>query len=680
MEQQRRMLLFVTSSVAILLLWNSVVMPIIAPRPLPQPPARLPLEELAGLSEQPADALRPANVLPEVKAPPKPAGVPDHPPRTVQLGSLDPGSGYFLHVELTSLGAAVSHIELNDQRYPEIGQRGTPLRLVGHDRVTPEKTFGTQVPNVDDQLGRQTLETIHWDIVPGSQSESSVQFRIVSPDGRLELTKQYDLRKLPADRNPDRESRDHWTDGYLLKLTFTIRNLSAEPLDVRYDLRGPVGLPLEDPDNSYKQRDIRLGFLNTSGGVDSSSYTAKEAVEAKNKNNVNIWDREIQYIGVDTQFFAALVHPVQDQRKTRTIGISQAAVIKEGPKPQFADVSVMLGSTPRTLGPRDDASAALTDEFELFAGPKRQPLLAALKADPVLDYGWFAPIVVWMLWILNSLHDLGVNYGLAIIGLTCLVRAAIFPLSRYQSRSMDKMKELQPKIKVIHEKYKKNPESLSREEMRTMQEVNLKMMWGCLPLLAQMPIFFALYRALQISVDLRMAPLHLVGNWIDNLAAPDALFPFGFTLPFVGWTEFNLLPIITVVLFILNQKITMPPPADEEQALQYKMMNVMMGVMGFMFYRVPAGLCVYFITSTIWGMTERMLLKKWAATHPEKGPGTAGATVPITPSPAPKPAGGAPAKPSMFDDLKNKLRELQELADKPATASRDKPDRKGKPR
>uniref|UniRef100_A0A7C4LK48 Membrane protein insertase YidC n=1 Tax=Schlesneria paludicola TaxID=360056 RepID=A0A7C4LK48_9PLAN len=674
MDQQRRLLTFITLSLAIMLLWTNVVVPLLVP-PRPAPPKHL-SELSTEAADRPVSALRPANVPAKAAVS---SALPDHPPRTVVLGSDDPASGYFFSVRLSTLGASIESIRLNDSRYPEVGDRRSLLTIVGHDPDVAERTFATRLEALDKQLLGKSLENIHWEIVPGTETSSSVRFRIVSPDGKLELTKHYELQPLPAGKTPTPDTRDTWAEGYFVKLRFTVRNLDVEPVKVEYELRGPVGLPLEDPENASKHRDIRLGFLGPGGVVDDRTFSATEAVKDKRAKDIEVWKRPIQYIGVDTQYFAALLHPLQDQLKSPTIAATRAEVIKEGPEDSYADLSVTLSSVARTLQPFGQEAAEFTDEFVLFAGPKRRSLLAALKADAVLDYGWFAPIVVVMLWILNSLNAVGLNYGVAIIGLTCLVRAAIFPLSRYQARSMEKMKELQPKIKQLHEKHKKNPESLTREEMRTLQEVNLKMMWGCLPLLAQMPIFFALYRALQISVDLRMAPMHIVGSWIDNLAAPDALFPFGFRLPFLGWSEFNLLPVITIVLFILNQKLTMPPPADEEQALQYKMMNIMMGVMGIFFYRVPSGLCVYFITSSIWGMAERLLLKRWAEWHPQpaSSPPVAAPESSAAKPTAARPSETVSAKPSLFTEWKNNLRKLQELADKPPSATREVPGGKG---
>ena len=167
------------------------------------------------------------------------------------------------------------------------------------------------------------------------------------------------------------------------------------------------------------------------------------------------------------------------------------------------------------------------------------------------------------------------------------------------------MKELQPKINELKKKYAKDKEKFARAQMELMSKHNYNPLAGCLPLIFQLPIFIGLYTALNSSIDLRMAPFF----YISNLAAPDAIIPdaFGVSLPLLG-KDLNLLPLITIVLFVAQQKLFMPPPADAQQAQQYKFMNIMMIVFGVMFYRVPAGLCVYFIASSLWGIGERKLL------------------------------------------------------------------------
>jgi YidC/Oxa1 family membrane protein insertase len=679
MDQQRRLLLFFTLSLAILIGWSQFVVPLFMPPPKPRPNVA---DLLDGAG--PISALFPENMpIGKPLAGDAPALPPRkvHPAQQVTIGSIDPGSGYFLAVELTSRGGAVAAIELNDPRYPEFGKRGTPLRLVGHDATQANiHTFGTQLAAIDKALGPEKLETVHWELVEHDPSQAI--FRFEEPTTGLRVTKRYALdAELPPAGADDREFRDVTANGYQLKLTLTIENLKAETQPVQYMLRGPVGVPLEDALNTSKHTDVRLGFLRTDGEVDHSTFHAytvhkqwKQAFGGAEVDlaKIEVWKRPVQYIGVDTQYFAALVHPVGDQLKSPIIEAAQASMDGERKDPKFAQVSTLMASPKLELARAGDPSGGdrLVHDYILFAGPKREALLAPLKAEMVLDYGWFAPLVRLMLGIVKTLHDSGIGYGIAILLLTCLVRAALIPLTMYQYRSMDKMKELQPRVKILHEKYKNDPNSLTAEEQRAMMEVQGKMLLGCLPLFAQMPIFIALYRALQVSVDLRMAPFHLFGSWIDNLATPDALFAFGFALPWFGWTHFNILPLLSIVLMQINQKLTMPPPVDEEQELQYRMMNIMMWVMVVFFYLVPAGLCLYFIMSSVWGMSERALMKRFMVKKTGDANTAAAALSSPTPPPKPTPA-AANGKPTLVDSLREKLKELQELADKQATARRN---------
>ena len=133
----------------------------------------------------------------------------------------------------------------------------------------------------------------------------------------------------------------------------------------------------------------------------------------------------------------------------------------------------------------------------------------------------------------------------------------------------------------------------------------------------QLPIFIGLYRGLSVDVALRDQPLIPGLGWCSNLAGPDQLFEWSGWLwswfsAETGWLGpyFNFLPCITVVLFLIQQKMFTPPPTDEQQEMMQKMMKYMMIFMGVMFFKVPAGLCIYFITSSLWGIIERKLLPK----------------------------------------------------------------------
>jgi YidC/Oxa1 family membrane protein insertase len=156
--------------------------------------------------------------------------------------------------------------------------------------------------------------------------------------------------------------------------------------------------------------------------------------------------------------------------------------------------------------------------------------------------------------------------------------------------------------------------------MELFRKHNYNPLAGCLPVFLQLPIFVGLYRSLMVDVELRDAPLitHAV-QWCSNLAAPDMLYNWSWLMPetvnagqgiFGLGPYFNILPIFTIVLFLWQQKMFMPPPTDEQTALQQKMMQYMMIFMGFMFFKVASGLCLYFIASSLWGIAERKLLPK----------------------------------------------------------------------
>jgi YidC/Oxa1 family membrane protein insertase len=191
--------------------------------------------------------------------------------------------------------------------------------------------------------------------------------------------------------------------------------------------------------------------------------------------------------------------------------------------------------------------------------------------------------------------------------LTMLVRAIMFPLGRKQARAAQQMQELQPHLKELQEKYKDNKEKITAETMALYRAHGVNPLNGCLPALIQLPIFVGLWQALNTSFPLRQATF----LWIGDLAAPDMLFRFpgNIEIPYLGhWL--NILPFFTVALILVQTKLFTPPATTPEAESQQKFMKVMMIFMGVMFYKVPAGLGIYFITSSIWAICERLLLPK----------------------------------------------------------------------
>jgi YidC/Oxa1 family membrane protein insertase len=292
-------------------------------------------------------------------------------------------------------------------------------------------------------------------------------------------------------------------------------------------------------------------------------------------------------------------------------------------------------------------------KYLLYNGPVKPMLLGQLTGDAAVppevvdryvdklhlntltDYhspgpmGRFASSIYWtqiiikctnvMHEVLNWLHKVIPNYGICIILLTVMVRGMMFPVSRKQAMTSMRMQELAPELKKLQEKYKDDKQALGVAQMDLYRKHGVNPFGSCWFILLQMPIFMGLYYCLQESIHFRLAGFW--PTWIINLAAPDMLIHWGEGIPILSRPEdyggilylgpyFNLLPVIAVTLMIVQQKYTMPPPTDEQQAMQQKMMKYMMIFFGLMFYKVAAGLCVYFISSSLWGFAERKLLPK----------------------------------------------------------------------
>lgn len=612
MEQQRRFLAFFAISMGIMLLWQMVIVPRFFPQLIakPQPVAAKPADPKAA---KPADgkvATAPAkgDVAADGAAvqPAEPAvaalAFPNHPPRTVKLGSIEADSNYRLFVTLSTQGAAVAQVELNSPRYRELGKGDVPMRLM-RPGVQGDLSFATTVSGLPAGL---SIENQHWEVI--EETPSAATFRLATSEPGVEFVKRYTLSEVkPNDAASE-------TAAYQIGFEFTLKNAGKEPRVLAYELTGPLGVPLENAENTTKYRDITAGFREP-----TYINTVFRAASSIANGDVEDWTKPFAFIGVDVQYFAALLFPVDDQTKTPYFKVARQQLV-HAKLAEKSEVTFKLSSVDHPLA----AGASVTNAFRIYAGPKSEVILPA-EAQEVVQHGRLGWLSRPMLALLKVFYTLTGSYGLAIVGLTIVVRAFMLPLSLKQAKSAAVMQEVQkkiaPEMEVIKKTYANDQQKQSQAIMELYRKYNFNpfsALGGCFLVFLQLPIFMALYSALNLAVDLRNAPF----LWAANLAAPDSLFQFPFRIPLLGWTEFNLLPFFTVGLFLLQQQMFMPPPTNEEQALQYKMMNFMTVFMGIMFYRVPAGLCVYFIASSLWGIIERKLLPKPTITAAGSGGGT----------------------------------------------------------
>ncbi len=494
-----------------------------------------------------------------------------------------------------------------------------PLSLL----LTLDEVGEAQLGEDETELPGVRLRNANW---KGSQpDERTVEFERTIPRYNLKVVKRYQLAKADPELDDPQAA-------YHIMFTVELQNLDQEKAqEVAYQLDGPNGLPTEGwwylnristEWGSVGARDVAMRFEgNPATLISSPSIAEGDVTPPLRKESA---DASLVYAGVDSQYFAAVLLP---QREQETVWLSEIKHLLVGDVPQDAarrkltNVSVRLVSEKLKLGPGE----AKSHTYQLFVGPKQPDLLAQYGSDAttlneLVYFGWaiWGVVAAFLTKVLHFFYGLVGNYGVAIIMLTVVVRLCMFPLSRKQALSAQKMQELQPEMKRINEKHKGNNEARARAMQELWKKHNYNPMGGCLLAFVQLPIFIGLYRSLMIDVELRGAPLFSEAiRWCSNLSAPDMLFYWGswspqFLFGETGWLGpyFNVLPLFTVALFLIQQKMFMPPPTDEQSAMQQKVMTYMMVFMGVMFYKVASGLCLYFIASSLWGIGERKLLPK----------------------------------------------------------------------
>jgi YidC/Oxa1 family membrane protein insertase len=478
-------------------------------------------------------------------------------------------------------------------------------------------------------LSGHELADVDWTTAPTADG-SGVRFTRSLPGG-LTIAKEY---RIAAPPDAAQET------GYRLGLTVEVRSPERETVIV-YALDGPTGLPTEGwwyaqrvgPEmfGGLAVRDVVMRFTGEKSALVSGLKIADGSLE--HPSSAILEGKPLAFAGVDSLYFASAVLPVVGADAPDLAEVRPRAVgsVPEGARRKLVDVTARLVSRELTVAP----DAPVTHRYEIFAGPKQPELLRGFGGagggmEDLVYYGWFGWVARPLTAILHGLHAVVRNYGIAILLLTVIVRGAMFPVSRKQALSSQKMQVLQPEMKAIAEKYKNDPEKRTRATQELWRKHNYNPMGGCLLVFIQIPIFMGLYRALATDVELRQAPLFSSAiRWCSNLAAPDMFLDWSGWMPSFlvapeGWLGpfLNLFPLATIGLFLWQQKLFMPPAMDEQQQMQQQVMNYMMWFMALMFFKVPCGLCLYFIASSLWGIAERLLLP----TPPQAPSGGSGMT------------------------------------------------------
>jgi len=380
-------------------------------------------------------------------------------------------------------------------------------------------------------------------------------------------------------------------EGYGFDVDLVFESRREDAVDARFQ----IGIPARVSDRPDFREKSLLASLRDEG-VERHFVQAFGSSGFLGLGGTSLVERPEEsagWTGFDVQFFTGLVIDASGRERFE---VSFEAI-------DAGDSARAVATLPSlSVG----AGGSAREKVRGFIGPKTEKALAAenagLQAAVDRGWSWLEPLTRFFELALDWLYVLIPNYGWAIIVLTILVRLITSPLMVRQMRSAERMREVQPKLKALQERYADDRQKQSEEMMKLYREENINPLGGCLPLMLQMPVLIGLFYALRTSIGLRHAPWIL---WFDDLSQPATMFEiFGF--------PFRLLPLIMAGSMYLQQKMMPQTGMDPVQA---RMMLIMMpGMMLIFSYTFPSGLVLYWTVSNILGIAHQY----WVRNHLQK--------------------------------------------------------------
>ena len=367
-------------------------------------------------------------------------------------------------------------------------------------------------------------------------------------------------------------------DSYLINMSVEIYNSSETPL------QGSPYMSLTNrPFESTSQRYLFSGPATLLDGK-LQEIKPKDLQEAGQTLQGNI-----TWVAFEGTYFMTGVIP--ENQTSQTLKLSA-----EG------DLVNSLLLSPEEIIP---AAGRLQYDYQVYFGPKKITTLreAGHDLERVVNFGWFDKIARPALYLLNFFYGYVGNYGIAIILVTVLIKILFWPIAQKGLKSMKNMQKIQPKMAKLKEKYKDDSARLNQEMMNLYKTYKVNPLGGCLPMILQIPVFFALYKVLLQAIELRHAPFML---WITDLSAPDRLM-VGVDIPYLGG-----IPVLTLLMggsMFLQQRMT-PSPADPTQA---KIMMFLPVIFTFMFLNFASGLVLYWLVNNLLSIAQQYVINKQAA-------------------------------------------------------------------
>jgi YidC/Oxa1 family membrane protein insertase len=314
-----------------------------------------------------------------------------------------------------------------------------------------------------------------------------------------------------------------------------------------------------------------FGGSSTSGCIPGCGTPKKTTIEPFETTEKG----EIKWFSFGGEYFVALLIPPPSKEITLSVKGTEKDLLK-------ADVIIPSISIP----PREKVHVA----YQIYLGPKDEDRLKALGvgAEKLVDFGFFTIVAKPLLWFLRLTHTVTKNFGIDIIILSILIKIVFLPLTQISFKSMKEMQKVQPEMNRLKEQYKNDKARLQQEIMLLYKRRKINPMSGCLPMLIQIPVFIALYNALQNGIEMRHAPFFF---WIMDLSAKDPIY---------------ITPLIMGATMVIQQKMT-PTAADPTQAKMFLLMPVMFT---FLFLSFPSGLVIYWLINNVLSIAHQYYLNK----------------------------------------------------------------------
>lgn len=462
-------------------------------------------------------------------------------------------------VTISDQGAYFKHFVL--KKYRETVEPDSPFKeLIGVPNAGTLHFSFTEdsVPDFKDAVFLSTVPGDTLDIRAGTPKE--VSFLWNSPSG-IAVEKRYTF----------------YPDSYMIGLDIVIKNNSGKIL------KDHPGLTLTD---KFTEATNSYGFEGPSVLIDKTL----EQISAKDIPKKNVFPGRIDWTCLEQRYFMSSIVPLAPVDASIHLSLNNGRLDNTLVEPEM----------------RLDSGSQQKYQFRIYMGPKSLSILRSLNIglDRAIHFGFFDILAKPLLQLLNFLNGFIPNYGLDIIVLTLLIKAVLWPLGSKSYKSMSEMKKIQPLMAQIREKYKDDKKRMNEETMALYKTYKVNPLGGCLPMLVQIPVFFALYRMLYEAIELRHAPFF---GWINDLSAPDRLFHFAFSIPFMQ-PPYGI-PVLTIIMgatMFIQQKMS-PPMGDPAQA---KMMMLMPIVFTFIFINFSSGLVLYWLVNNVVSILQQYYIQK----------------------------------------------------------------------